>query len=120
MVVLGGEFILLLFIGVMAVVCWSELRGGCFWEVYNGLVLCLNQLRHLVWLLSRGWLLFRGVVTVHFRQQTWSNEELVVLSFLIFLQIVISYCWIPCLNTSQLAIHYINIQFITYQVEKRI
>ena len=32
-VVLGGEFILLLFIGVMAVGCWSELRGGCFWEV---------------------------------------------------------------------------------------
>ena len=35
----GGEFILLLFIGVMAAGCWSELRGGCFWEVYNGLVL---------------------------------------------------------------------------------
>ena len=33
-VVLGGEFILLLFIGVMAAGCWSELRGGCFWEVY--------------------------------------------------------------------------------------
>ena len=32
----GGEFILLLFIGVMAAGCWSELRGGCFWEVYNG------------------------------------------------------------------------------------
>ena len=36
MVVLGGEFILLLlFIVVMAAGCWSELRGGCFWEVYN-------------------------------------------------------------------------------------
>ena len=34
-VVLGGEFILLLFIGVMAADYWSELRGGCFWEVYN-------------------------------------------------------------------------------------
>ena len=33
MVVLGGEFILLLFIGVMAATCWSELRSGCFWEV---------------------------------------------------------------------------------------
>ena len=64
-VVLGGEFILLLFFGVMAVGCWLELRGGCFWEVYNVLVLCLNQLGHLVWLLSRGWLLFRGVVTVY-------------------------------------------------------
>ena len=31
-VVLGGEFILLLFIGVMAAGCWSELRGGCFWS----------------------------------------------------------------------------------------
>ena len=27
MVVLGGKFILLLFIGVMAAGCWSELRG---------------------------------------------------------------------------------------------
>ena len=35
MVVLGGEFILFLFIGVMAAGCRSELRGGCFWEVYN-------------------------------------------------------------------------------------
>ena len=35
--VLGGEFILLLFIGVMAAGCWS---GGCFWEVYNILILC--------------------------------------------------------------------------------
>ena len=35
-VVLGGEFILLLFIGVMAV-GWLELRGGC---LYNVLVLC--------------------------------------------------------------------------------
>ena len=35
MVVLGGEFILLLFIAVMAAGCWSELRGGCFWEVYK-------------------------------------------------------------------------------------
>ena len=34
-VVLGGDFIFLLFIGVMAAGCWSELRGGCFWEVYN-------------------------------------------------------------------------------------
>ena len=34
MVVLGGEFILLLFIGVMAAGCWSELRDGCFWEVH--------------------------------------------------------------------------------------
>ena len=41
MIVLGGEFILLLFIGVMAAGCWSELRGGClWWEVYNVLVLC--------------------------------------------------------------------------------
>ena len=40
MVVLVGEFILLLFIGVMAAGCWLELRGGCFWEVYNILVLC--------------------------------------------------------------------------------
>ena len=31
MVVHGGGFILLLFIGVMA----AGLRGGCFWEVYN-------------------------------------------------------------------------------------
>ena len=22
-------------VGVMAAGCWSELRGGCFWEVYN-------------------------------------------------------------------------------------
>ena len=29
-VVLGGDFILPLFIGVMAAGCWSELRGGCF------------------------------------------------------------------------------------------
>ena len=28
MVVLGGEFILLLFIGVMDPGCWSEVRGG--------------------------------------------------------------------------------------------
>ena len=44
-VVLGGEYILilLLFIGVMAAGCWSELRGGCFWEIYNVLFLCLNQ-----------------------------------------------------------------------------
>ena len=28
----GGSFILLLFIGVMAADCWSELGGGCFWE----------------------------------------------------------------------------------------
>ena len=27
----GGEFILLLFIGVMAAGCWSELRGGCLY-----------------------------------------------------------------------------------------
>ena len=27
-------------IGVMAAGCWSELRGGCFWEVHNALVLC--------------------------------------------------------------------------------
>ena len=27
----GGEIILLLFIGVMAAGCWSELRGGYFW-----------------------------------------------------------------------------------------
>ena len=26
------------FIGVMADGCWSELRGGCFWEVYNVLM----------------------------------------------------------------------------------
>ena len=31
-VVHGGGFILLLFIGVMA----AGLRGGCFWEVYSG------------------------------------------------------------------------------------
>ena len=37
---LGGEYILLLFIGVMAAGYWSELRGGCFWEVYNVLDLC--------------------------------------------------------------------------------
>ena len=36
----GGEFILLLFIRVMAAGCWSELRSGCFWEVCNVLVLC--------------------------------------------------------------------------------
>ena len=35
MAVLRGEFILLLFIGVMDAGCWSVLRGGCFWEVYN-------------------------------------------------------------------------------------
>ena len=34
MAVLGGEVMLLLFIGVMAAGCWSELRGGCFLEVY--------------------------------------------------------------------------------------
>ena len=28
---MGGEFIVLLFIGVVAAGCWSELRGGCFW-----------------------------------------------------------------------------------------
>ena len=39
-VVLGGEFILLLFIGVMAAGCLSELRNGCFWEVCSVLVLC--------------------------------------------------------------------------------
>ena len=33
-VVHGGEFILLLFIGVMAAGCWSDLRDGCFGEVY--------------------------------------------------------------------------------------
>ena len=60
MVVLGGEFILLLFIVVMAAGCWSELRGGCFWEVYNVLVE-INR-GHLVWLLLRGWLLFGKVV----------------------------------------------------------
>ena len=32
--VVGGESILLLFIEVMGVGCWTELRGGCFWEVY--------------------------------------------------------------------------------------
>ena len=26
--------------GVMAAGCRSDLRGGCFWEVYNVLVLC--------------------------------------------------------------------------------
>ena len=36
-------FILLLFIGVMATGCWSELRGGCFREVYNVLILCLKS-----------------------------------------------------------------------------
>ena len=30
----------LVFIGVMAASCWSELRGCFFWEVYNVLVLC--------------------------------------------------------------------------------
>ena len=34
MVVLGGEFMLLVFIWVLAACCWSELRG-CFWEVYD-------------------------------------------------------------------------------------
>ena len=29
-VVLGVEFILFLFIGVLAAGCWLELRGGCF------------------------------------------------------------------------------------------
>ena len=42
--VLGCEYILLPFIGVMAADCWSELRGGCSWEVYNafedGRLLC--------------------------------------------------------------------------------
>ena len=37
--VLGGKFILLQFIGVMAA-CWSELSGDSLWEVYNVLVLC--------------------------------------------------------------------------------
>ena len=55
-VVLGGEFILLLFIGVMAAGCWSELRGGCFWEVVE-----INW-GHFVSLLPRGWLFFGGVV----------------------------------------------------------
>ena len=34
---------LLLLMGVVRVKAagyWSELRGGCFWEVYNVLVLC--------------------------------------------------------------------------------
>ena len=35
MVVLGGEFRLLLFIGVMAAGCWSELRG---WLLFGGVV----------------------------------------------------------------------------------
>ena len=39
---------MLLFIGVMAAGCWSELRGGGFWEVYN--VLEINR-GHLVCLL---------------------------------------------------------------------
>ena len=38
-VVLGGEF------GVMAAGCWSELRGGCFWEVYN--VAMLKSIRDI-------------------------------------------------------------------------
>ena len=38
LVVLGGEFILLLFIGVMADGWWSELRDGCF-GFYNVLVI---------------------------------------------------------------------------------
>ena len=35
MVVLGSEFIFLVFIGVMTAGLLSELRGGCFWEVYD-------------------------------------------------------------------------------------
>ena len=54
-VVLGGEFVMLLFIGVMVVGRRSELRGGCFWEVYI-------SRGHLVSLLLRGWLLFGEVV----------------------------------------------------------
>ena len=47
-VVGGGEFILLLFIGVMATGCWSDSRGGCFCEVSSYVE--INQ-GHLVWLL---------------------------------------------------------------------
>ena len=56
-VVHGGEFILLLFIGVMAAGCWSDLRGAL-----GGLCTVEINWGYLVWLLPRGWLLFGGVV----------------------------------------------------------
>ena len=54
MVVLGGEFILILFIGVKVAGCWSELRSGCFWEVNNVLTKIYVEIIC--------WLLFGGVV----------------------------------------------------------
>ena len=53
-VVLGSEFILLLFIEVMAAGCWSEI------EVVSSMLTSIGD----TWfgLLPRGWLLFRGVV----------------------------------------------------------
>ena len=48
----------------MAAGHWSELRGGCFWEVY--FYVEINQ-GHLVWLLlPSGWLLFGGGVNRSF------------------------------------------------------
>ena len=59
-VVIAGEFILLLFIEIMADGCRSELRGGCFMEVYRFYVE-INQV-DLVWLLPRCWLFFEGLL----------------------------------------------------------
>ena len=60
MVVLGGEFMLLLFIGVMAAGCWSELRGDCFWEVYDVATSSMLKSIRTFGLVAppRGWLLF--------------------------------------------------------------
>ena len=63
MVVLGGEFLLLLFIGViMAAGCWSKLRGGCFWEVYNVLVMLKSIRNNLGLVAPGGWLLLEGLL----------------------------------------------------------
>ena len=55
-VVLGSEFILLLFIEIMAADCWSEI------EVVSSMKSIGDT-----WfgLLPRGWLLFRGVVLLY-------------------------------------------------------
>ena len=44
LVVLGGKFVQLQFIGTLAAGRWSELRGGCYSEARNVLVQWKNQL----------------------------------------------------------------------------
>ena len=66
-VVLGGEFILLLFIGAMHG-CWL-LRGGCFWD--RG-----NQLGTFGLVAPERWLLFRGVVNRGLFRQKAKGEAL--------------------------------------------